>query len=61
MFQPQQRTAVGPQQYTYTPYYYQPYQTNGFDMSSMMNMIMMIVMMGIMVAMLRPMMKGFGA
>lgn len=59
MFQPQQ-TQFRPQQYTYgyPASYYTPAQTTGFDMTTMMNMIMMVMMMGIMMSMLKPIMKG---
>lgn len=59
MFQPQQTQGFRPQQYTYGyPTSYYPTQTNGFDMTMMMNMIMMVMMMGIMMSMLKPIMKG---
>jgi len=47
--------VFGPAQVTGAQAYY-PTQTTGFDMTAMMNMIMMIVMLGIMVAMIKPMM-----
>ena len=44
-----------PQQYYYTgTQAYLPTQTNGFDMSMMMNMIMMIMMMAIVMSMMKP-------
>ncbi len=54
----QQVRGATPQQYlTYGGYSYVPQQTTGgFDMNSMMNMIMMIMMMGIMMSMLKPIM-----
>lgn len=56
MFGPQQRAQV-PQQYGYGyPYYYSPTQTNGFDMTAMMNMIMMIVMLSVVIGMMKPLM-----
>lgn len=37
--------------------YVAPQQTTGFDMSSMMNMIMMVMMLAIMMSMMRPIMQ----
>ena len=60
MFGPQQffgGQQARPQQYGYVGgQAYYPTQTNGFDMSMMMNMIMMIMMMAIVMSMLKPIM-----
>lgn len=44
-----------------TPLVYAPAQTTGFDMSTMMNMIMMVMMLGIVMSMMKPIMGATSA
>ena len=56
-YNPQQIHGPSPQQ-IYGAQAYFPMQTNGFDMSTMMNMIMMVMMLAVVMSMLKPIMAG---